>query len=48
LRGYPPVEPTEDDRLVPYAGAEIPEIDIDSLIFFGIDPFRAAIPDYFW
>src|SRR5579883_236588 len=42
LRGYPPVEPTQDDRLVPYAGAEISEIDIDSLIFFGISLFWRA------
>jgi hypothetical protein len=44
LRGYPPVEPTKDDRLVPYAGAEIPEIDIDSLIFLGMSLFwRASV-----
>lgn len=39
-----PVEQTEDDKLVPYAGREIPHVNMDKLIFFGLSLFwRASV-----
>jgi hypothetical protein len=39
-----PVEQTEDDKLVPYAGAEIQHMNMDTLIFFGLSMFwRASV-----
>jgi hypothetical protein len=39
-----PAEETEDDKLVPYAGTEIPSLDMDKLIYFGMSMFwRASV-----
>jgi hypothetical protein len=39
-----PAVATEDDKLVPYAGAHIDNIDMDQLIFFGLSLFwRASV-----
>jgi hypothetical protein len=39
-----PVEQTEDDKLIPYAGAEILHVNMDKLIFFGLSLFwRASV-----
>jgi len=44
LMASAPAEETEDDKLVPYAGAEIPSLDMEKLIYFGMSMFwRASV-----
>lgn len=47
LRNATPIENGCDERLVPYAGREIPGIDMEKLIYFGLSLFwRASVHEW--